>query len=98
MFDRGCGAFDAMLGVMLGGRVPLWRDRGIRARHTGVRPGDDGRVLPTVWRHVTGLWLRRADDPYGDAEVVWEAPERLVAVPLSTRAAEHGVGADTGGD
>ncbi|MDO8394294.1 MAG: alpha/beta hydrolase [Dietzia sp.] len=98
VFDRGCGAFDAMLGVMLGGRVPLWRDRGIRARHTGVRPGDDGRVLPTVWRHALGLWLRRADDPYGDAEVVWEAPERLVAVPLSTRAAERGVVADTGGD
>lgn len=98
VFDRDCGAFDAMLAVMLGGRVPLWRDREIRARHTRVRPGDDGRVLPTVWRHLKGLWLRRADDPYGDAEVLWEAPERLVPVPLSTRAAERGVVPGTGGD
>ncbi|PAY23482.1 hypothetical protein CEY15_07825 [Dietzia natronolimnaea] len=98
VFDRGCGAFEAMLAVMLGGRAPLWRDRRIRARHTRVDPGDDGRVLPTVWRHATGLWLRRADDPYGDAEVLWEAPERLVAVPVSTRAAGHGVVPGTGGD
>ncbi|AWH94572.1 alpha/beta hydrolase [Dietzia psychralcaliphila] len=98
VFYRGCGAFDAMLAVMLGGRVPLWRDREIRARHTRVRRGDDGRVLPTVWRHVRGLWLHRADDPYGDAEVLWESPERLVPVPVSTRAAGHGVVPGTGGD
>lgn len=98
VFDRGCGAFDAMLTVMLGGQVPLWRDREIRARHTRVRRGDDGRVLPTVWRHVSGLWLHRAHDPYGDAEVLWESPERLVPVPVSTRAAGHGVVVRTEGD
>lgn len=86
VFDRDCGAFDAMLTVMMGGSVPLWRDREIRARHTGVRRGEDGRVLPTVWRHVIGLWLRRADDPYGGAEVLWEAPERRVRIPRPKRA------------
>ncbi|MDX2357069.1 alpha/beta hydrolase [Dietzia sp. PP-33] len=91
VFDRGCGAFEAMLAVMLGGSVPLWRDREIRARHTRVGRGDDGRLLPVVWRHVRGLWLHRAHDPYADAEVLWEAPERRVPVPVSTRAGSRGL-------
>lgn len=86
VFDAGCGAFEAMLAVMLGGTVPLWRDREIRARHTAVRRGDDGRVLPTVWRHARGLWLHRADEPYADPAVTWEADARLVVVPTTRRA------------
>lgn len=85
VFDRDSGAFRAMLTVMLGGTVPLWRDREIRARHTAAGRGTDGRVLPTVLRHAVGLWLRRQDDPYGAAEVLWEGPERLVTVPPPAR-------------
>ena len=92
VFDRDCGAFRAMLAVMLGGPVPLWREREIRARHTAVRRGDDGRLLSVLRRHATGLWLRRDDEPYGDPEVIWEAPERLTIVPPPTRAAGEGVG------
>ena len=87
VFDRDCGAFHAMLAVMLGGSAPLWRDREIRARHTAVRRGDDGRVLPTLLRHAAGLWLHRADEPYGDPEVLWEAPERRIRIPGAAREA-----------
>jgi hypothetical protein len=96
VFDRGCGAFEAMLSVMLGGRVPLWRDRAIRAHRTGTRRGTDGRVSPTVWRHAVGLWLLRGQDPYGDPVVLWEAPERLVVVPPPTRAGGDAVGVHSG--
>ncbi|OAH63877.1 hypothetical protein AYJ66_10305 [Dietzia cinnamea] len=95
VFDRDCGAFRAMLTVMLGGPVPLWREREIRARHTAVRRGDEGRLLPVLRRHAAGLWLRRDREPYGDAEVTWEAPERLTIVPPATRAAGEGVGVRT---
>ncbi|MBS7549319.1 alpha/beta hydrolase [Dietzia massiliensis] len=95
VFDRDCGAFRAMLTVMLGGPVPLWREREIRARHTAVRRGDEGRLLPVLRRHVAGLWLRRDREPYADAEVTWEAPERLTIVPPATRAAGEGVGVRT---
>lgn len=95
VFDRDCDAFRAMLTVMLGGPVPLWREREIRARHTSVRRGDDGQLLPVLRRHVAGLWLHRDREPYGDAEVTWEAPERLTVVPPATRAAGEGVGVRT---
>ncbi len=81
VFDRDCDAFRAMLTVMLGGRVPLWREREIRARHTRVRRGEEGRLLPVVRRHVAGLWLRRADSPYDAPEVLWEAAERVIDIP-----------------
>lgn len=96
VFDRDCGAFRAMLTVMLGGTVPLWRDRAIRARHTNAGRGSDGRILPTVWRHAMGLGLRRADDPYGDAEIVWEAPERVIEIPHSVRAGRDYSSAEPG--
>lgn len=86
VFDDGSDSFRAMLAAMLGGTVPLWRERHIRARHTEVARGGDGRVLPTLWRHARGLWLRRADEPYADPEVLWEADERLVVVPPTRRA------------
>lgn len=81
VFDRDCGAFRAMLTVMLGGTAPLWREREIRARHTGVGRGEEGRMLPIVRRHLIGLWLRRDDAPYSEPEVLWEAPEELVEIP-----------------
>ena len=81
MFDRDCGAFRAMLTVMLGGTAPLWREREIRARHTGVGRGEEGRMLPIVRRHLIGLWLRRDDAPYSEPEVLWEAPEELIEIP-----------------
>lgn len=81
VFDSGCGAFQAMLAVMLGGPAPLWREREIRARHTRVRRGEEGRTLPVIRRHVAGLWLRRADEPYAEPEVLWEAPERIIDIP-----------------
>lgn len=90
VFDRGCGAFEAMLRVMLGGPVPLWRDREIRARHTGVRRGTDGRMWPTLRRHAVGLWLRRGEEPYADPEVLWEDAERLVEVPPPARSGGGG--------
>lgn len=90
VFDQGCGAFEAMVAVMLGGSVPRWRDREIRARHTRARRGDDGRMWPTVKRHTVGLWLRRVEEPYADPEVLWEAPERLVVVPPPARSAGGG--------
>ena len=85
VFERGCGAFEAMLTVMLGGRVTLWRDREIRARHVRVRRGTDGRLLPALWRVVVGLGLRRGDDPYGQPRVIWQAPPRTMEVAGSTR-------------
>ena len=81
VFDRDCGAFRAMLAVMLGGRAPLWREREIRARHTRVRRGEEGRLLPVIRRHAAGLWLKRADRPYAEPEVLWEAPERSIDIP-----------------
>lgn len=87
VFDRDCGAFRAMLAVMLGGPAPLWREREIRARHTGVRRGEEGRVLPVIRRHVAGLWRKRADQPYAEPEVLWEAPERIIDIPAPRAAA-----------
>ena len=81
VFDRDCGAFRAMLAVMLGGPAPLWREREIRARHTRVRRGEEGRLLPVIRRHVAGLWLQRADEPYAGPVVLWEAPERIIDIP-----------------
>lgn len=81
VFDRGSGAFEATLAAMLGGEVPLWRDREITARHVTVRRGTDGRLLPALWRAAVGLVLRRDDDPYGGPRVTWEAPGRTVHVP-----------------
>lgn len=81
VFDRDCGAFRAMLAVMLGGQVALWREREIRARHTAVHRGEEGRLLPVIRRHVAGLWLKRDDDPYGTPVVLWEAPERQLDIP-----------------
>ncbi|MGX1596462.1 alpha/beta hydrolase [Dietzia maris] len=95
VFDRDCGAFRAMLAVMLGGQVPLWRERRIRARHTGVDRGEEGRVVPVLRRHAVGLLLRRDQDPYGEATVLWEGPERLTTVPPATRAAREEVGVPT---
>ena len=92
VFDRDCGAFRAMLTVMLGGRVPLWREREIRARHTRVGRGEEGRIVPILRRHIVGLALRRDEDPYGAATVLWEGPERLTEVPPATRAAGEEVG------
>lgn len=89
VFDRDCGAFHAMLAVMLGGRVPLWREREIRARHTNVGRGDEGRLLPILRRHAIGLWLLRNRDPYGAPQVVWEAPERPITIPPTRRAARY---------
>ena len=86
VFDRDSGAFRAMLAVMLGGPVALWREREIRARHTRVGRGEEGRLIPLLRRHAAGLWLRRGDDPYGEATVLWEGPERLTTVPPATRA------------
>ena len=80
---------------MLGGQVPLWRGRRIRARHTGVDRGQEGRVLPVLRRHAVGLLLRRDQDPYGEAAVLWEGPERLTTVPPATRAAREEVGVPT---
>ena len=97
VFDRGCGAFHAMLTVMLGGSAPLWQDREIRARHTSSRRRDDGRFLPVLLRHAAGLWLRRHDEPYGDAEVHWEAPLKLTSIPPGRRATVDGVGVHRGG-
>lgn len=96
VFDRDSGAFRAMLAVMLGGPVPLWREREIRARHTRVDRGEEGRLLPLLRRHAVGLLLRRADDPYGDATVHWAGPERLTTVPPATRAAGEEVGVTPG--
>lgn len=96
VFDRDCGAFRAMLAVMLGGPVPLWREREIRARHTRVDRGEEGRIVPVVLRHTVGLLLRRDADPYGAPTVLWEAPERLTMVPPATRAAGEGVGVSPG--
>lgn len=87
VFDRDCGAFHAMLTVMLGGRVPLWREREIHARYTGVGRGDEGRLLPILRRHAVGLWLLRDRDPYGTPQVAWEAPERTITIPPTRRAA-----------
>lgn len=81
VFDRDCGAFRAMLAVMLGGPAPLWREREVRARHTRVRRGEEGRMLPVIRRHAAGLWLKRADQPYAEPEVLWEAPERSIDIP-----------------
>ncbi|MGX1769145.1 alpha/beta hydrolase [Dietzia sp. NPDC055343] len=83
LFDRDCGAFRAMLAVMLGGRVPLWCDREIHARHTRVRRGEQGRLLPMIRRHAVGLWLRRDDDPYGEPAVVWAAPGQVIDIPAA---------------
>ncbi|KAA0917947.1 alpha/beta hydrolase [Dietzia sp. ANT_WB102] len=96
VFDRDCGAFRAMLTVMLGGPVALWREREIRARHTSVGRGEEGRIVPILRRHTVGLLLRRDQDPYGDATVLWEAPERLTTVPPATRAAVDEVGVPAG--
>lgn len=85
VFDRDCGAFDAMLAVMLGGTAPRWRDREIRARHTAARRGDDGRFLPALLRLATGLWLRRDDEPYGDARVLSEPPAQPISIPPPPR-------------
>ncbi|WP_271800561.1 alpha/beta hydrolase [Dietzia maris] len=95
VFDRDCGAFRVMLAVMLGGPVPLWRERRIRARHTRVDRGEEGRVIPVLRRHTVGLLLRRDQDPYGEATVLWEGPERLTTVPPATRAAREEVGVPT---
>lgn len=95
VFDRDCGAFRAMLAVMLGGEVPLWRERRIRARHTRVDRGEEGRLIPVLRRHTVGLLLRRGHDPYGEATVLWEGPERLTTVPPATRAARKEVGVPT---
>ena len=81
VFDKDCGAFRAMLAVVLGGPAPLWREREIRARHTRVRRGEEGRLLPVIRRHVAGLWLKRADEPYAEPEVLWEAPARIIDIP-----------------
>lgn len=81
VFDRDCGAFRAMLAVMLGGPAPLWREREVRARHTRIRRGEEGRMLPVIRRHAAGLWLKRADQPYAEPEVLWEAPERSIDIP-----------------
>lgn len=81
VFDRDCGAFRAMLAVMLGGPAPLWREREVRARHTRIRRGEEGRMLPVIRRHAAGLWLKRADQPYAEPEVLWEAPERTIDIP-----------------
>lgn len=91
VFDAGCGAFEAMFTVMLGGTATLWRDREIRARHTTARRGTDGLVFPTLWRHAMGLWFRRDDDPYGAARIVWEGQERVTSIPSSVRAGEDEV-------
>ena len=97
VFDRDCGAFHAMLTVILGGSAPLWRDREIRARHTASHRRDDGRFLPVLLRHAAGLWLRRKDEPYGNAEVHWEAPLKLTWIPPVKRATLDGVGVNPGG-
>ena len=97
VFDRDSDSFRAMLAVMLGGRVALWRDREIRARRTRVRRGDDGRVLPTLWRHARGLWLHRTDDPYAEPAVEWVADERLVVIPPTRRAREASPSSAAGG-
>ena len=76
-----------MLAVMLGGPAPLWREREIRARHTRVRRGEEGRLLPVIRRHVAGLWLQRADEPYAGPVVLWEAPERMIDIPPPRRPA-----------
>ena len=87
VFDRDCGAFRAMLAVMLGGPALLWREREIRARHTRVRRGEEGRLVPVIRRHMAGLWLKRADEPYAGPEVLWEAPERVIHIPPPRRPA-----------
>ena len=87
VFDRDCGAFRAMLTVMLGGPVALWREREIRARHTSIGRGEEGRIVPILRRHTVGLLLRRDQDPYGDPTVLWEAPALLITVPPPTRTA-----------
>ncbi|WP_010540125.1 alpha/beta hydrolase [Dietzia alimentaria] len=97
VFDRDCGAFHAMLTVILGGSAPLWRDREIRARHTASHRRDDGRFLPALLRHAAGLWLRRQDEPYGNAEVHWEAPLKLTWIPPGKHATLDGVGVNPGG-
>ena len=86
-----------MLTVILGGSAPLWRDREIRARHTASHRRDDGRFLPVLLRHAAGLWLRRQDEPYGNAEVHWEAPLKLTWIPPVKRATLDGVGVNPGG-
>ena len=86
VFEAGSGAFRAMLAVLLGGEVPAWRDRGIVARWVSVRRGTDGRAPAAARRALVGLVLRRDDDPYGEARVTWEAPERIVTIPPGPRA------------